>query len=237
MARGNPIILATQSFATQAAANAHFSAMLNRYKPGDKISDEDAADLHCLLERHPRCAEKIGCGLSHFELMATGHGSNCFRVVRTDGSGTDFSIKTCITGRASPMKEMVNRALRDAVKIDIYEVRRKYTLALADENGLIECAITKQRVHPKDTHIDHRAPMTFDVIVTTFLQKEGLTYEGVPIETGQDDQTVPVVTDPALAQRFRDWHTKLATIDFVSAKANLQVGPSNRIKKTRVSLK
>ncbi len=98
MARGKPVKLDTRNFATQSQATAHFKAMLNRYRPGDRISDEDARDLGALLKRHTEYEEKIGAGVRHFEvMMADGYTTQCFRIVRIDGSSVDFSYIHCIT--------------------------------------------------------------------------------------------------------------------------------------------
>jgi hypothetical protein len=91
MGRGNPVILATRSFATQLLATSHFKDMLGRYRPGDRVSDLDALDLAALLERHDEYAAKVGCGVLHFEVMLTEHRTPCFQIVRADGTGTDFS--------------------------------------------------------------------------------------------------------------------------------------------------
>ena len=107
MARGKPVELGTRSFPNQKLANDHFSGMLGNYKPGDRVNDEDKLDLAALLERHPEYKQKIGVGVDHFEVMKTHHGTNCFRVVRLDGSGTDFSIGSCVTGRAPTRKQEV----------------------------------------------------------------------------------------------------------------------------------
>ncbi|WP_080507657.1 DUF3223 domain-containing protein [Bryobacter aggregatus] len=55
-----------------------------------------------LLPRRPKTVpprRKIGCGLSHFEIMATEHGSKCFRLLRVANTFEIFSLKDCITGR------------------------------------------------------------------------------------------------------------------------------------------
>lgn len=70
--------------------------MLNRYRPGERVSDEDGLDVAALLERHTEYIAKVGCGVSHFQVMMTEHGTQCFRIIRTDGSGTDFSYPHCI---------------------------------------------------------------------------------------------------------------------------------------------
>jgi transposase-like protein len=90
MARGKPVELATQSFANQAEATAFFKTMLNTDKPKDRVSDDDAPHLAALLERHTEYDQKVGCGVDHFTVMMTEHGTQCFRVIRKDGTGTDF---------------------------------------------------------------------------------------------------------------------------------------------------
>ncbi len=98
MARGKPVELATRNFATQTHATNFFKAMLGRYVPGDRVSDADCLDLAALLERHTEYKQKIGCGLDHFTVMMTEHGTQCFRIERTDGSGIGFSYPHCVRG-------------------------------------------------------------------------------------------------------------------------------------------
>ena len=54
MPRGKPqsITIGPLEFATNIAANYHSKAMLNRYRPGERLADDDAAELAVLLERH-----------------------------------------------------------------------------------------------------------------------------------------------------------------------------------------
>ena len=97
MARGNPIILSTRTFPKKGAASEFFSDMLRRYAPGDRVKDVDAADLVSLLDRHPNRVEKIGVGIDHFEVQAADYATQCFRVVRSDGTWARFSYKACIS--------------------------------------------------------------------------------------------------------------------------------------------
>lgn len=100
MPRGKPVIIDKRSFPTQGAAHAFFKEMLSRYRPGTRINDTDAADLAALLKRHRDFAEKAGCGISHFETMRDPKfGTKCFKVVRHDGSGEDFTYQRCIDQR------------------------------------------------------------------------------------------------------------------------------------------
>lgn len=90
------VILKTKSFASRLEASAFFGAMLERYLPGDIVSEEDAADLASLLDRHPDAVDKIGCGIDHFEVQSADYSSHCFRVVRKDGTWARFSYHACV---------------------------------------------------------------------------------------------------------------------------------------------
>jgi hypothetical protein len=97
MVRGKPVVLDTMSFSNQGQALEHFKAMLNRYIPGERVSDEDTPALASLFKRHPDYLEKIGIGISHFEVMPGDYGSQCFCIVRNDGTKEDFSYKRSVT--------------------------------------------------------------------------------------------------------------------------------------------
>jgi len=94
-----PFTIDTRSFLKKGDAVSHFRAVLNRYKPGDRVSDADAADLSALLKHHTEYAAKVGPGIDHFRVMSNLHGTQSFEIVRTDGSRDDFSYLHCITPR------------------------------------------------------------------------------------------------------------------------------------------
>lgn len=236
MARGKPVEIATRSFENQSKATEHFRQMLNRYRAGDRVSDEDALDLSALLERHDEYIQKVGKGVDHFEVMATEHGTNCFRVVRVDGTGTDFSYRHCITQRPPSRKQEVSAAFRRVVQIDLYSARDKFFSDHRDADGKVTCAVTGERIGRDDAHMDHRPPMTFEVIVTTFLEGRGLSLEQVPITSGQDEQVAPEVTDAVLAEAFRVYHSRVAKLDMVKSVINLAQSARNRIKDGRVRI-
>jgi hypothetical protein len=96
MARGKPVVLSSREFANQSLASEHFGSMLKRYKPGDRVSDEDAVELADLFRRHPDYEERSGIGVDHFEVQSADFGSQCFRAVRSDGTWARFSYKTCV---------------------------------------------------------------------------------------------------------------------------------------------
>jgi len=235
-ARSKPVELATRSFDKQGDATLFFKTMLNRYRPGERVSDDDGLDVVALLERHTEYVMKVGCGVDHFEVVMTEHGTQCFRIVRVDGSGTDFSYPHCISQRAPSRKQEVSQAFRRVVRFDLYRARDIFFAAHSNEDGLVACAVTGERIGREEAHMDHRPPMTFEVIVTTFLCGRGLSLDGVPLTTGKDDQVSPEVTDEGLRESFRIFHAGVARLDFVKDSVNLAQASRNRLKAGRVSL-
>ena len=234
--RSKPVELATRSFDKQGDATLFFKTMLNRYRPGERVSDDDGLDVVALLERHTEYVMKVGCGVDHFEVVMTEHGTQCFRIVRVDGSGTDFSYPHCISQRVPSGKQEVSQAFRRAVRFDLYRARDIFFAAHSNEDGLVACAVTGERIGREEAHMDHRPPMTFEVIVTTFLCGRGLSLDGVPLTTGKDDQVSPEVTDEGLRESFRIFHAGVARLDFVKDSVNLAQASRNRLKAGRVSL-
>ncbi len=83
---------------------AFFTAILNRYKIGDRVSTEDAADLFALIARHDELEEKAGTGIVGFEVNTPPNdvpqfSERCFWIVRSDDSKIDFSIKHCLKAK------------------------------------------------------------------------------------------------------------------------------------------
>lgn len=213
-----------------------FREMLRGYKPGDRVSDVDALDLFSLLGRHPEYVQKVGTGVSHFTIIMTEHGTPCFRIERVDGSGTDFSFMVCIRQQAPSRKQEVSRAFRWAVRYDMYNARDHFFAEHKDSAGTVSCAETGERITLEQAHMDHRPPMTFEVIVTTFLAHQGLDFASVPISWGRDDQTTPELTHDGLRDKFRAYHATVARLDFVKKAANLAQSARERLKPYRIYL-
>jgi hypothetical protein len=96
MAKGKPVVLDTIEFKNQSLALEFFRAMLNRYIPGECVVQDDAIHLASLFKRHPDYAFKVRIGIDHYGVMPSDYGSQCFCIIRTDGSKEDFSYIRCI---------------------------------------------------------------------------------------------------------------------------------------------
>ena len=102
MGRARKIALSTRTFDKAGDATAFFRGMLSRYEIGERVSDDDAADLAALLERHDERDEKVGVGIAGFEVDDPPVGDTpqfsqrCFWIIRADGTRMDFSFVHCL---------------------------------------------------------------------------------------------------------------------------------------------
>lgn len=224
--------LETRTFPNQKQAGEFFQAMLYRYEIGSVIPDPDHSDLAAVIIRHPDASLKIGSGISHFTIMKAIQGTQCFSLHRTDGSSTDFSMGSCITGKGPTRFQEVSQALRTVISPDIH-ARRDELFAKHGASGAIKCAASGELISREQGHMDHRPPMTFQVIVRTFLAAHGLELETIKISESRDNQFSTTLEDPEIAARFRKYHGSVATVDFVAKTINLAQSAKNRIKAVR----
>lgn len=96
MAKAQPLEIGEYRFKKKSDALDFLRAMLNRYRPGDRVADVDAQFLELALMRHPEASSKIGSGAKMFEVRKADYGTQCFWIVRVDGSEERFSYKSCV---------------------------------------------------------------------------------------------------------------------------------------------
>jgi hypothetical protein len=96
MGTAHPLELGGMSFAKKGDALKYLQVMLQRYAPGDRVTDEDAVILRDALLRHPDSAAKIGEGVDHFVVRSAEYRTQCFWAVRIDGTTDRFSYRSCV---------------------------------------------------------------------------------------------------------------------------------------------
>lgn len=69
------------------------------------------------------------------QVMMTEHGTQCFRIIRTDGSGTDFSYPHRMSQRPPSRKQEVAQALRRTVRFDLYKARDNFFATHSGSDG------------------------------------------------------------------------------------------------------
>jgi len=213
-----------ETFKTQGALVDRVREIIKRYKPGVAVDVFDADFLQSLLSMHPEAEQKIGVGVVGFTVednpLYPGPKARGLRLHRADGSSTDFSFWECI--RPTPHIKKVQRAFRAAIEPDTMAFKQRHFDALPW--GVGACPDTDEPITYTHCHVDHKAPNTFDVLFARFLESEHLDANTIQVYgAGIDNTYQDRLTDAELERRWRDFHNTNATLEVVSATANLSL--------------
>ncbi len=220
-------------FSSKQNALDFFKAMLNRYNDNQTVEGDDKFLLLALVERHPEAVQKIGCGIDSFYKAPTDKGTSCFWIRRKDGGGTEFSYISCVNARGKTVLQEFSEACREAVRESLDRAKRKHFEQYADNEGKVECELTGERIAKYESHLDHKKPMTFQVIVQTFIAANGITPVKEILSVAQDNQFVTTFVDEYISKSFRDYHKKVAVLRIIKDKQNLMLGGSERLTKCK----
>jgi hypothetical protein len=221
---------ATQwTFPSKQDAMTACKTMLARYRNRQTINDDDSEFLRALIQRHPEACQKIGAGIKRFFRAGTGQGTDCFWLERVDGSTTDFSYKSCINARGKSIYQEFSEACWQAVREDLDRAKKEHFSKHADAEGKVPCDITGERIGWKEAHLDHKKPMTFQVIVLTFIQADSIDIRPELLSSPGDKQFVTTFADKNVEMRFRAYHHGLAKLRIIKKGLNLSLGGSERM--------
>ncbi|MEJ1937667.1 DCL family protein, partial [Nostoc sp. NIES-2111] len=216
-------------FKFQKNAIEYFKNMLERYHNGQTVKNDDYNMLLALLERHPEADKKMGCGVKRIYKDKTDMPTSCFWIERTDGSKTDFSYRTAISAKSKSLYQEFLEACRNAVQDDLKLTKEKFFDKFADEHGKIECAISGDKIAIYESHLDHRKPLTFQVIVNTFIAANDIEIKREMLSISQDAQCQTTIVDVNIKDKFRRYHHKIAQLRIIKIEHNLSLGGSERI--------
>lgn len=233
MGRREPVLLGAVEFSNKKEALEFFKDMLNRYRNNQKIDENDEVMLFELIGRHPEALQKIGCGIDHFYKAPTDKGTSCFWIKRKDGSSTDFSYISSVNAKGKTMLQEFSEACREAVRDSLEQAKDKFFEQYGDGDGKVECEITGDKIAKYESHLDHKKPMTFQVIVQTFIAANRITPAPEMMSIAQDSQFVTTFVDQGIVDAFREFHKNVAKLRIIGAKKNLSLGGSERMTKIK----
>jgi len=227
MGRAKPVELDHLHFEKQGDAKEYFRKILKKYSPPADLDEYDHIDVLALLNGHPDAQRKIAVGVKKIIVDFDAKGGQCFHVIRNDGSKDNFSITKCISGDHSDFTKF-SIASRRAVEKELYDFKEN---EFSKGKGIVECPVTKEMIEWDDAHVDHKVPMTFSVIVLTFINMNEIDTSGVSYNNTNTYGNE--FNDPSLAEQFADWHRKNAVLRLIKAKANYERAYQGRVKPTK----
>lgn len=206
MAR-QPIDLPSKSFKSKSEATAYFKEMLNRYHDGDELNPEDDEILFELLQRHPNTDEKVGAGVKCFYRDPSPiHPSSCFHLERIDGTTTDFSYTSCISGNPPTLSQQFYEACRYAVSRGLIDKKVKL---FKDAGGTMLCGKTGTQLTIHEAEYRHTTP-SFREIVRDFISDYNISVSPTQLTHSSDMQYVTKFADSTIENLFIKYHATKA---------------------------
>lgn len=96
MSKKQPVEIGGLKFSKKGDALDHLKGILNKYRPEEVVSNNDADFLLQALKRHPEADEKIGSGIRNFFVSRADFNTVCFWINRVDGTKIRFSYISCV---------------------------------------------------------------------------------------------------------------------------------------------
>jgi len=139
-----------------------------------------------------------------------------------------FSYRLMINGDLSEEKKFYI-ACRNAVKTELHKFKEKVFA-----NKPVKCAISNVEVDWDTCQIDHKPPLTFSVIVRSFIESRKIddfmnhiSYVG----------NIWTFIDNNMEMQFVDFHKRMAVLRTLSTKHNIKIASTGRIKPTKSDYK
>lgn len=181
-------------------------------------------DLCALLERYDAAItigpSKVGGGVAYFftrKNEANGGKTIGFWVMRTDGTETDFSFKTAVSGRPKDADAELVEACRESVYESLLELKAAHFKRAAAEAKRVTCEVSGDPVDAYESRLDY-APTEFRDLVWGFRVNEGWEQK-IPaniLRVPADGQLTTQFVDMNAMARFRAYHAEHAQLRVVS---------------------
>lgn len=150
--------------------------------------------------------------------------TRCFFLIHPSGEWIPFSYRLSISGALSADK-VFSRACREVVSERLRNFKKE-----CFRHRPVRCAVTNATVEWEECQIDHKAPLTFSVIVRAFIVANQIDTSTVEY---LDDGPKPRFSDPNLAAKFDVFHKDMAVLRLVATRQNASRASDARIKPTK----
>ena len=228
------IVIGSKTFDSKSNALTFYKGILTRYKIGEYLSEEDCKCISDLVymnsglddEEIKAYEEETGDCIK--SVMVDNHpefkNTKCFFLLGGDPEKQLFSYRLAINGAISDSERFV-RACRNHVSDRLREFKKKQF-----KNRPVKCAITNEIVEWEECQIDHKAPLTFSVIVKSFITAFKIDMSKIEYIS---EITQERFVDQDLIDKFDSFHKEMAVLRVLATKQNRKLSGQARIKPTK----
>ena len=223
MPKRTALIIAGLTFESKSKAVSFFRSIIDRYDSGTELTETDFKHVIALAREKwdPEASAKAEAVIVDTHPFHSQ--TKCFHIV-IDGYLHLFSYLIAINGAPSNFS-IFSRACRQAVAPRLREYKKSVF-----KNRPVRCALTNEVVEWEDCQIDHKAPLTFSVIVKSFIVATRQDLNAVQYTF---DRFVDEFAAEQLANQFRDFHEQMAVLRVLSKGSNRRLSSSARLTPTK----
>lgn len=225
------ITIANQEFPTKKAALQFYQNILTSYEVGSVLNEPDKKFIVNLVYRDFD-PEEVECyeretGDYIKDVIVDTHPdfkkTKCFYLVEPNDERVIFSYRLAINGGLSNMQKFI-RACRHTVQAELREFKKARF-----SNRPVRCAISGKTVEWEECQIDHKAPLTFSVIVKSFIVSNVLDIDLVEYTYQNSSE---FFSSQELSEKFSAFHKGMAILRIVATEENVKLSSKARISPT-----
>lgn len=242
------ITVGDKTFSSKTEALKFYKKIFDKYSFGESLNNEDAKHIIALafkdLDSPEETTEFAEDVVADFDvspeelnedrilsIMVVRHPefrtTKCFCFVGlVDGKKHEqlFSYRIAISGAPSDL-QYFSSVCRFSVRKRIREFKIEQF-----KNRPVRCVVSGNIVEWKECQVDHKAPLTFSVIIKSFIVANDLDVSSVEYAS---ENSMGIFADSSLTEKFDDFHKKMAVLRVISTSENLKLSGAARVKPTK----
>jgi hypothetical protein len=231
--------IGTKEFKFKKNALEYYRNILNSYKFGQSLNENDFEDLLELINydfsfnNYENEIIEENLEIKDIRIAKVQFNTKCYEIVWNNSETEIISFIMIINRPKMNLNTSFSIACRNIIQNDLTLVKNKYCIENYN-NGFIKCQETNEHVKWEDLVVDHRQPNTFSVIVDRFKELKNINIENIEFFT--DENNFFIFKDENLAKEFQEYHKTKANLRIVKKKCNLSRSGMARIKRTTKDL-
>lgn len=218
----NKLKIIDKVFNTKKEALEYHKNILNSYEIDEKLNYNDFIDIKNLY-LYDKNIKDININYILVK-KHTKYSNKCFYIFFSDGASDIFSYRLAINGALTNIQKFTH-ACREAVEYRIKKLKRSIF-----KRRPVFCTLSSRILEWEDAHIDHKAPLTFSVIVKAFIVSHDIDIDMIEFE---EKDGIVTFRDLGISVSFDKFHKNMALLRVVSKNENIKRSSNARIKATK----
>ena len=228
-----PIQIGSKKYKTKKEALLHYKNILNSYKLGEQLDENDTKDIYELLKRSKNFEKYKKAGIKAVQIIEIRYKTRVFQIIRDDNSKKTFSYISKINSPKTNFTKF-SAACRNIINDDLRIIKQEYFDKFS-KNGKVKCQESGELCFWVELVIDHRQPNTFSIIVDRFIEVNTININNIKyVQLAKGGQ---IFEDKNLITKFKNYHKEKANLRIVKKTLNLSRSYQARIKTQKKDLK